>query len=171
MITIEFEVAKPDVLALSCHFYTQSPTVRRSMRTTQITISLMLVVLGALCLSGTTSSVPSAFVFFASAAISAVLVPVWYRANLRKTAEKIAETSYQRAFGKYKLVLSEDGITSTSPTGESTHRWLAVNSVALTPEYLFIFLAGPQGYVVPRTQVSAASIADAHAFVQSHISR
>jgi len=81
----------------------------------------------------------------------------------------IEETSYQKAFGNYTLALTEAGLASTSPTGAGNYTWEAVDRVALTPEHLFIFLVGPQGFAIPRSQVSDSNIEEVKTFAESHL--
>jgi hypothetical protein len=45
-----------------------------------------------------------------------------------------------------------------------------VDHVSITPDYLFIFLAGPQGFIIPRAQVQESTIAEVKAYVEAHIS-
>jgi len=169
MIHVSFNVTKNDVLAISCHYYGISPTVRRSRLTSQITIALLLTAIGLLVLSGDDRLRPLGVILLVCAGLSAVFFPRWYRSNLRATADKlITESSYRNAFGGYTLALSEEGLASTSPTGRSMHAWEAIDRCYLTPEYLFIFLAGPQGYPIPRAQVPDSTIQEVKAFVESH---
>jgi len=52
---------------------------------------------------------------------------------------------HAKAFGRYTLALSEEGLASTSPTGAGNYTREAVDRVVLTPEHLLIFLVGPEG--------------------------
>jgi hypothetical protein len=169
MIRLCFNVTKDDVLALACHYYAISPTVRRARVTAQVTIAIVLAIIGLLVLSGNDRLRPFGIIVLICALLFAVLFPRWYSSNLRTTAKKmIAESSYQKAFGDYTLELSEEGLASTSPTGQSKHTWEAVGRSALTPEYLFIFLVGPQGYPIQRAQVADSTIQEVRAYVDSH---
>ncbi|MGA2542296.1 MAG: YcxB family protein [Verrucomicrobiota bacterium] len=108
--------------------------------------------------------------FFLIGVATAAMLPSYFRSRMRASAEKmIAETSYHKAFGKYTLVFTGQGIASSSPTGESNSVWDGVDHVAITPEYLFIFLAGPQGFIIPRAQVQESTIAQVKAYVEAHI--
>jgi hypothetical protein len=170
MINVSFNVAKDDVLAFACHYYSTSPTVRSNRVRAQVTFVLTLTALGLLVLSGGDRLRPLGIGLLAGAGLFAVRYPSWYRSGLRKSAEKmIAESSYGKAFGRYTLALTEDGVASASPAGESKYSWDAINRVTLTPEYLFIFLAGPQGFPIPRAQVPDSAIQEMKAFVESHM--
>jgi hypothetical protein len=108
--------------------------------------------------------------FFLCGAASAAMVPTYYRSRIRESAVKMfAETSYRKAFGKYTLVFTDQGIASSSPTGESNTVWEAVDHVSITPDYLFVFLAGPQGLIIPRAQVQESTFAEVKAYVEAHI--
>jgi hypothetical protein len=79
------------------------------------------------------------------------MLPKYFQSRIRESAEKMfTETSYHKAFGKHTLVFTDQGIASSSPTGESNTVWDGVDHVSITPDYLFVFLAGPHGFVIPR---------------------
>ncbi len=109
--------------------------------------------------------------FFLIGVASAAMLPSYYRSRMSRTAEKMfAESSYQKALGKYTLAFTDQGIASCTPTGKSNIAWNAVDHVSITPDYLFIFLAGPQGFIIPRAQVQESTIAEVKAYVEAHIS-
>jgi hypothetical protein len=58
------------------------------------------------------------------------------------------------------------GISSTSQIGEGTYYWPSVSSISLTSDYLFIFLVGRQGIVIPRAQLAEASIQEMKTFAE-----
>jgi hypothetical protein len=167
MITATFNVSKADVLALSLYYYASSSTVRRSRILNQASVPFLLVLIAALGFFRE----PGPFVLVSPlliiAAIWALFYPRLHRWYLRQTAERfLNEASYQKAFGSYTLSLNEKGIGSSSPVGEGNYLWSCVSRVSLTPEYLFIFLAGPQGYPIPRAQVPDATIQEIRAFAE-----
>lgn len=173
MITISFNLTKDDALALACHYYATSATVRSNQLKSQVIVGLSLAGAGLLALIGSgqvSGSGAVGVVLLVCAGVSVGCVPSWYRRSLRRSAEKmLEESSYAKAFGRYTLVLSEDGLASKSPTGEGKYTWEAVNSVALTSEYLFIFLVGAQGFAIPRSQLPDSTIQEVKVFAQSHI--
>ncbi len=175
MTPLSFNVAKEDVLALACHYYATSPTVRSNRLKSQVAVGLILAGTGLLALIGTgqvSGSGAVGVVLLVCAGVSVGCVPSWYRRSIRSSAEKmIEESSYAKAFGRYTLVLSEDGLASKSPVGEGKYTWEAVSSVALTQEHLFIFLVGPQGFSIPRSQLPDSTIQEVKVFTQSHIPR
>jgi YcxB-like protein len=170
MITISFNLTKDDALALACHYYANSPTVRKNRIASQVGAFSIMAGAGLLLVWGNEWVRPIAVIMLVLGGVSAACAPAWYRSNLQKTASKMfEETSYQKAFGNYTLTLSEDGLASKSPIGSGSYTWEAVDRVALTPEYLFIFLVGPQGFPIPRSQASDSNIQEVKAFVESHL--
>lgn len=161
MITATFKVGKEDVLAMSMHYYASSPTVRRSRIVTQASVPFAMVLVGVL---GYFRDAGFRYLILISpmvliAVVWAVLYPWLHRSYLLQASEKLLkEPSYQKAFGTYTLSLSETRIASASPIGEGTYVWASVSRISLTPDYLFIFLAGPQGYPIARAQVPEATI-------------
>jgi len=106
------------------------------------------------------------------AAIWALLYPRYHNWYILQTAEKMfKESSYQKIFGAYSVSFYDDGIACSSPIGEGKCSWSAVNRVVLTADHLLIFLAGPQGYPIPRIQVPDTTIQEMKAFAEMRIPR
>ena len=175
MTPISFNLAKEDVLALACYYYATSPTVRRARLKMQAVVGLIFATSAILVLIGTGHAGASNVVgvlLLVCAGVSVLFCPSWYLHSLRKSGEKmLEEPSYRKAFGRYTLDFNEEGIASQSPTGEGKDSWEAVNSVTLTPEHLFIFLVGHQGFAIPRSQFPDSTIQELKAFADSHIRR
>ena len=169
MITVTFNVGKEDVLAMTMHYYMSSPTVRRSRMLTQASVPFAMVLVAVL---GFFKEAGYRYLLLITPLIFigvlwAVLYPWLYRHYLLQMSEKLLkESSYQKAFGVYTLNLSEARIAGSSPIGEGTCVWSAVSRVSLTPDYLFILLAGPQGYPIARAQVGEATIQQIKAFAE-----
>jgi hypothetical protein len=169
MITATFKVGKEEVLAMTMHYYASSPTVRRSRILTHASVPFAMVLVGAL---GYFKEAGYRYLVLVTpllliAVVWAVFYPWLHRHYLLQTLGKLLkESSYQKAFGTYTVDLTEKQIASSSPVGEGTYLWSSVSRVSLTPDYLFIFLAGPQGYPIPRAQVPEATIQEMKAFAE-----
>ena len=108
--------------------------------------------------------------FFLIGIALAIMLPKYLQSRGRQSAEKmIAESSYHKAFGRYTLVFTDQGIAASSPTGQSNIVWDAVDNVSITPDYLFIFLAGPQGLIIPRAQAQESIIAGVKEYMEARI--
>ena len=169
MITATFKVGQEDALAMALHYYATSPTVRRSRMLIQASVPSVMVVIAALGYfrdAGWRYFVLVTPLLLIGVAWG-VIYPWLHRHYMRQTAEKLLkESSYQKAFGVYTLSLNESRIASRSPVGEGTYFWSAVSRISLTPDYLFIFLAGPHGYPIARAQVPDDTIQNMKTFAQ-----
>lgn len=169
MISVTFKVGKEDVLAMSMHYCMSSPAFRKSRVLTQASVPLAMVLVAVL---GYFKDAGNRYLILITpllliGVVWAVLYPRLYRSYLRRASEKLLqESSYQKAFGVYTLNLSATRIASSSPIGEAVLVWPSVSRVSLTPDYLFIFLAGPQGYPIARAQVPENTIQEIKAFVE-----
>ena len=169
MITATFKVGKEDVLAMTLHYYASSPTVRRSRILTQASLPAVMVLVAIL---GYFKEAGYSYLLLITpllliAVAWAILYPWLHKHYLLQVSEKLLkESSYEKAFGVYTLSLSETRIASSSPVGEGTYVWSAVSRVSLTSDYLFIFLAGPQGYPIARAQIPGDTIQKMKAFAE-----
>lgn len=97
------------------------------------------------------------------------LYPARFRRNVEKYCEKtIDEGTYAKNFGACELALSDAGLHSKFPSGESTFHWSSVDRTSLTDQYLFIFLNGPSGYPIPISDVGREAAVAAFEYVNSH---
>ena len=171
MISAKFNVNKDDVLALAWHYYSTSATVRRTRLWGQLFVPLVLSLLAAL--TSYQDPGPNALAIVSLLVIGAIwalFYPRYHNWYLLQTAEKMfKESAYQKAFGAYTVTLNDNGIISSSPIGEANYSWSAVNRVLLTADHLLIFLAGPQGYPISRTQVPDTTIQEMKAFAEKNI--
>jgi hypothetical protein len=167
VITATFKVGKADVLAMGMHYYESSPTARRSRNFTHASVVCVTVLVAALGFFRDGGFLLFTTPLLLMAAAWAVFFPRCYREYQLYTLEKLLqESSYQKAFGAYTVNLDEKLIASSSPIGEGMYLWPFVSRISLTRDYLFIFLAGPQGYPIPRAQVPEATIQEMKAFAE-----
>lgn len=170
MITLSFNVTRDDVLAMASQYYESSESLRKARRSFQIAIPTLLAIIGLLTFFFFQGMKPIGVILLLCSVVAIFVVPRWHRRELRNLAQNmLGEQSYQQVFGKYTLTMTDDGISSVSPIGEGKYAWKAVTRVSLTPEHLFIFLPGNQGFVVPRSQVPETAIQEAKTFLELHI--
>lgn len=167
MITATYLVRKEDVLAMSMRYYANSPTMRKSRILIQAGVPVVMVLVVALSYLVD----PDNLIFVAPLLVVAILWAGFYprlheRLLLRGSERIYSGPEYQKIFCVHTLSLSEKGISSTSQIGEGTYYWPSVSSISLNSDYLFIFLAGRKGYVIPRDQVPDATIQEMKAFAE-----
>lgn len=162
MIKATFTITKDDVLVLTRHYYSSSPTVLTSRRWGRAAPPISLLVIAMAMIShekpmDITPAIPLVIL----AAAWAIFYPRIHSSYLLYYAEKMYnESAYQKTFGPCTIIAAEDGIHSTSAMGETRYSWSGVNSVLLTTTHLLIFLAGPLGFSIPRNQVPETTIQD-----------
>ena len=101
-----------------------------------------------------------------------LLYPRQFDARIRKHAKKqMKESSYAKSFGRYEVVLLDEHLQSTSPTGSSTYVWSAVDRAEMDSEYLYIFLSGPLGYPIRLSEIGRETAQSARDFINSRIVR
>lgn len=166
MIHLTFTTGRDDLIALSQTYHDHSPSIKSAVRRAQLLLPTIM-------------AMTSAWFYFKHGRLSSLLplcvgllwfffYPSFLRRKILKATEKmLKESSYEKSFGAYSVVLDDTGIASISPTGEAKYKWNAVTRVCLTPDHLHIFLTGPQGYPIPRKQIGEEKIQEAKLFVES----
>lgn len=166
MINLTFNIGRDDLIAFSQAYHDHSPSVKSAVRRAQLLLPAIMAVAAAYFYF---TQGGLSFVFFLCVGLLwFFFYPAYLRRNILKATEKmLQETSYQKSFGSYSVTLTDDGIASISPTGESKYKWNAVSRVQLTPDYLHIYLTGPVGYPISRKQIGEDKIQEAKLFVES----
>lgn len=166
VITLNFTVGKDDLRTFSRTFYNHSQTMQSALKRAQWGFPVIMAVMAAYAFFRHGGYAPA--VFLVAAALWAVLYPAYFRRHVEKMTDKLLnEGSHEKSLGPCTVTLSEDGLWSRSPTGESKFKLDAVERVLLTDSHLHIVLVGLSGYPIPRRDVDETLIMEAKAFLES----
>ena len=172
MISASFNFSRDDALALAWHYYSASRTVQKARLWGQFTCPLVMIWIAAMNFYQDPGQGRLSVFLLVVAVVWALFYPRYYNSHLLRTAAKMfKETSYQKTFGPCSIALDDDGIVSSSQVGEGKYNWSSVDRVLLTHHHLFIFLAGPHGYAIPRNQVPDTTIQQMKEFAEGKIPR
>jgi len=164
-MTLQFTLDEAGALALTEAFLRQSPSYRKQRAFVRWLTPC--IILGVLALEGARRGfTPAMPVLALGALLWFAFYPRRFDALVRRQAlRQLREMAYAKAFGACTLTVAEDGLHSVSPTGSSHHLWSGVGRIELAPDYLFIFLAGPLGYPIRRSEVGEAAVQAVYADV------
>jgi hypothetical protein len=169
-MTLRFQMGRDDVLEFSRQYHIASPTYRRTRMRVRWMLPIIMTALWALTISRSGFEWTSTSIFIGVGLLWFFFYPARYDRNVQKYCEKtIDEGSYHKNFGQCELTLSESGLRSIAPSGESKFPWASVDRTLLTDTYLFIFLNGPIGYPIPISDIGRESALAAYEFVTQHI--
>lgn len=169
-MTIHYHMGREDVLALNQEFYRSSPSTRSTRF--KVRVTLPAIMLAFWCFTTVTSGLNATTtgIYAAIAVLWYVLYPARFDRNVMKATERMLdEASFAKMLGPCELTLSEDGLRSKSALGESSYPWSSVERVCRTDAYVFIFLAGNQGYPIAISQVGADQAAAAYEVASRHV--
>lgn len=97
-------------------------------------------------------------VFAVTAALWIILFPRKYKKSLAKSVNKMLDEGKNNGFlGMRSLTFSDEGITQVSEAGETKNNWNVVERLAITDNYIFIYIASVMAYVVPDRVFSDAT--------------
>ena len=169
---LNFTVTEGDVLAFTEKYLRDSKS-HRTIRA-RVRWSLPIVLIAMVCFytwrDGFSWIAPG--IFGMIALLWWLLYPRRFDSRIRTLARKqMGESSYAKSFGRYEVVLLDEHLRSTSPTGSSTYVWSAVDRVEMDSEYLYIFLSGPLGYPMRLSEIGRENAQSAFDFVTSRIAR
>lgn len=169
-MTLHFQMRREDVLAFTREYHSASPTFRRTQTRTRFMFPVIMAILWAFTTSRSGFEWTSTLIYLGMGFLWFVFYPARFVRNVERYCEKtIDEGSYSKNFGACELTLSDAGLHSTAPIGESKFGWSSVDRSLLTDKYLFIFLNGPIGYPIPVADVGRAAAVAAHEYVTQKI--
>ena len=82
--------------------------------------------------------------------IIAVILPFSWWKRRRHWRRLLSEGQNKTFYGRYTMVLDDQGIRVCQPSGETIKYWPAVEQILVSDAYLFLFTSSLGGYVVPR---------------------
>lgn len=154
---VEFDYTVQDALELAV-FENQSlitQAIRRRQRVLWVS-SLLLAVLGLGMWRLTTfpGMIPPTVIPLAMVAlilcIRALQVGPSVKASVRKSiGETLARRSGAGVFGRHQVTLTDEGIQSVYPGGESSWKWLAIAEIVENQDKAYFFQAATEARVIP----------------------
>jgi len=140
-MNFKYDVSETDILALSERYYSSSTSHRKTRESARLLLPLILIPVTLLFIYKFGFSPIPVAIFSVTAIGWYVLYPWRFDMRVRRYAKKqMQESGFANLFGTYEV-------------GESKYKWNAVNRAELSEKYLFVFLSGPQGLVIPVSQV------------------
>jgi len=152
---ITYQLDEQDLLALSEHHRSISPTIRRARR-------LVLASCAATWLACTgfiwfaTRDMAFAIALVIVGVLATPFVPAALRSSQRKATLKLyREGKNLTLFQPITLRIDHDGLTVDAASGNSTVRWEYIERVDSTDDHLFIYTCAVSAIVVPKAGVTA----------------
>ena len=166
-MTLNFEVGRDGMSALIREYHATSPTSKKALWYQRLTFPIVMLIFSADFYFRKKYGLGS-LVFLIGGAIWFLIYPSIYRCRIGKSVEKyLAEMSAEKVVGSCQLKLDEAGLSSRSPMGDSKYPWNVVQRIALTPDYLHVFLVGGSGFPVPIKAVGDKAIFEAKKLIES----
>ncbi|MFG0255310.1 MAG: YcxB family protein [Rhodopirellula sp. JB053] len=153
-MNLSFNVTKRECIAFAEQFYKDSPSHQRIRNRTRWTLPVLLVPVMLFFALQYGLTAPSTAVFLLGIVGWIWIAPKRFDARVRRYAEQqMGESSYDKLYGDYTIQINNDNLRSDGPTGQTEYKWDAVDRVATTDDYLFVFLSGPSGFPISKEQV------------------
>lgn len=155
-MTLRFNVSEGDALALTEHYYRDSASHQRVRSRSRWTVPLALLLVWIFFMARFGFSWPPTAIFLTGAIGWWLIAPKRFDVRFRKQVNQyLKESSYAKVYGDYQLSIEEEKLVSDGPAGHAEYNWAAVDRVALTEDYLFVFLSGPMGYPIRKAELGA----------------
>jgi hypothetical protein len=145
---VAYELDVNDLIAFSLQHQKRSPTIRRQRRVAYFLLPAVLFAVGALMLM--TDAMESAVVSFVLAAVLLPLGPwLMHRRTTRIMGKLYAEGSNRALMGWRRLSIGREGVEMKSELVESRVKWLAIEKIESSNEYLFMYIGSMNAHMVP----------------------
>jgi hypothetical protein len=152
MLSIEYDVAIPDLVAFNEFHCRRTPAMRRRFRMMQFAAPALWLALAA------ASRVVGKDSFYrlwlpTGLLLCAVVWPLWfswnYRRSLRKCVAKFIGGG-QGMVGRHRLALEEDALVERTEGSETRTRWSALGEVCEDAQYVYVYISALAAHVIPR---------------------
>ncbi|MFN3167040.1 MAG: YcxB family protein [Phycisphaeraceae bacterium] len=176
--TIEFELTMDDWRAYNAYHYRHSPMVRRQYLWSLLlfpAIWLLLCCLIWFTASRENGDYLATFValipLFSGIPLYMVCFPMWYRYKLRSNIKQLLQEGENRGFlGPHKISIDKQAVTDADRSRTETVRWEAIEKIAKTDDYLFLYVNAIEAIIFPRRALPSQAGFDEFADqVASHV--
>ena len=155
---IEFERTLEDLIEFNLFSVDNSPSLRRQLLLQRVVISLLIFVTIPLVIYTTGNRHLEIFDYIISAIAGGFVLfiyPSIYRFDyIRRLKKLYSEGDNKAILGKHKYVVSQDGLTATTPAGESKINWSSINKIMENEKYIFLYIGAASAITVPRSSFS-----------------
>jgi hypothetical protein len=94
--------------------------------------------------------------FAFAAVVWFLLEPLTRRSFLGRACRKLArENAADVAGGPTTLELGDEGILSSSPSGNAMYRYAAIDRIDQTPRYTYVFVGKSSAHVLPHDRLAS----------------
>jgi len=161
-MTIEYETTAQDIVNLQRYWYRHKMRRRWSFG---FLLALANGLVLGLLLAGPPLTVRSIIYYFACSALflSAWSILVYGVAPViakRITKRMIQKGKYLGVVGRHIIRLEVGGCRETTDVNESFHAWRGIDTLEVDARYVYIFLHGGSGYIIPRREFPNAAASD-----------
>ncbi len=152
MLSIEYDIAIPDLVAFNEFHCRRSPVMRRQFWIMQFAVPALWLALAAASRAIGEDSfyrlwLPTGLL------LGAVAWPLWfswkYRRSLRKRVAKFIGAG-QGMVGRHRLALEEDALVERTEGSETRTRWAALGEVCEDEQYVYVYTTALGAHVIPR---------------------
>jgi YcxB-like protein len=161
---VKFEISLKDLVAFNRYHCANSPTIKRRKLFCMLLVPGLLIA-AALFISPTEEV--GRPVIVAGAVVLSVLYAVAFNYTFAASMDRNVRLLYKEGtnkgtIGQHELEIDDRGLVERTEAGESRVIWRAVERIAETEEYAFIYLSSVTAHVIPKQAVTGG---DANAFI------
>ena len=154
-VEVQYEVTMEDIVEFNRYHMAHSPTIRRSLRTARLLVSVAFVAAGIL-LSVAKGTFTDVAVFGLVSVLWFLLMPAFVgRRTIKNVRRMLSEGENRGLLGKCTLSIAVDGLRVVRETGESTFAWCAVDRIVTAERHVYIYVSTVEALVIPKDAFAA----------------
>lgn len=154
-MNVSYELTPDDLADYALFHNTNSPTIRRQRLGCAFMFLAIALMLPAAILLETEDPVLETAVdiwpLLLGPLIGLLVFFACWRWSVRRTSRRMFQEGCKAGqYGRTALSLQDDGIREKQDSGDTFRKWAAVEKIAVTPDYLFVYVSGVEAFIVPR---------------------
>lgn len=153
------EISADDLIAFNLFHYANSPALRRQRLLLGFGLPIIWVGLWVLLVITSADPGERAKRLWPLLFLALLYHVVFFRRLRKRIAKQVkkllGEGENKNVLGKHTISISPQGLTSKGQFSEEKHSWQAIERIAETPEYAFLYLGAVSAIIIPRRTFSA----------------
>lgn len=149
---LEFELTEEDYINYNIDHSKKSPSIKKSIMIQRVFGPIVFIIAPFLVVKF--SDIPLWYwitIFGISSVVWLIFYPKYANWEMKKRLKKMLEEgSNENLFNRRKIILTDQGLSQVSPTGETNVKWDSIVSIEETDEYIYIYISSVSAHIIPK---------------------
>ncbi|MBT2701126.1 YcxB family protein [Bacillus sp. ISL-40] len=149
---VNYNLTEEDYINFNMFHIKNSQSTMRSLKIQRFSIPIIYIILSFVL--SNIGDIPFLFLFIPFLIVSIIWVifypKYFYKRVIHRIKKMINEGKNDGLIGEHNIIMTEEGIVDSTPTGETKVNWSGINNLKEDQEYLYVYNTSISAYILPK---------------------